>query len=150
MSNEVLTEIKKVGILGKRIGMCTEFKQPFLAMPMRAPKLKRMPCLRFDVYRTKIRFAFYTNRGQFWGPPVSTVTPDETIITSVRELMTTPVRFEEGFELQNALCFDLENHCIVEPIDFGAEVVEVGNHIQFAFKIPYAVTGEPSRERFIG
>lgn len=109
------------------------------------PTFKSRQKLSWDATLGKLRFLYYTNRGNFFGPVVKSIDPSELAGDDITErlLVTHPVEFTEDFRILNILCVDFENQEIVKPSGMSYPLdVEAGSFIQFSLLMPYYVRGK--------
>lgn len=125
--------------LGQVIGKYTGFHRAFRANRLTMPKFSRLPCVHFDAVSTNLLFAFFSNRGAFYGPTITSVVPRESEIADQRELTTSPILFSEGFVVENALLIDSKHQQIIAPLDFEIAEILAGDHAQFVFKFKWAI-----------
>ncbi len=102
------------------------------------------PKLPWDSTQGKIRHVFHTNRGNFFGPIIRRLEPNELAVESaeVRVHRTYQVSFRTDFDILSVTCVDMENQIVVPVMEASFPIlIRESEPISFEFKFPYFIKG---------
>jgi hypothetical protein len=135
-------------VYGRMIGMyevdcpLDEFKAIRAKLPNHFRTSKK---LLWDSTQGKVRHVFHTNRGNFFGPIIRRMEPNELAVESagVRLHRTYQVKFHTDFDILSVTAVDLENQIVV-PILGGTFpiLIRESEPISFEFNVEYFLKGK--------
>lgn len=100
--------------------------------------------LSWDATQLKLRHIFLTDKGNFYGPAIRNMEPNELVDEALERVHTCfPVTFNQDLDILGVLCVDMENMTITQPLENKFPIlIRNSTPIEFKFTLPYFIQGK--------